>query len=138
MVFHVVNLIVMVLMPMVVIHVKDSGFSLCKSHFTYRFTREFRARIHTILLTCRHGGMARGIDRGNVRMYVSNVLELPRLSRARLEQYHARPPPHPPLSARRGKCEFMQSLTAIRSRLGIRQAPLIVRIHSFAWHIINF
>ncbi|XP_015584774.1 diacylglycerol O-acyltransferase 1 isoform X1 [Cephus cinctus] len=28
MVFHVVNLIVMVLMPMVVIHVKDSGFSL--------------------------------------------------------------------------------------------------------------
>ncbi|KAI4475800.1 hypothetical protein M0804_014074 [Polistes exclamans] len=29
MVFHIVNLIVMVLMPMVVIHVKDSGFSLC-------------------------------------------------------------------------------------------------------------
>lgn len=28
MVFHIVNLIVMVLMPMVVIHVKDSGFSL--------------------------------------------------------------------------------------------------------------
>ncbi|EGI60051.1 hypothetical protein G5I_11842 [Acromyrmex echinatior] len=28
MVFHVINLVVMVLMPMVVIHVKDSGFSL--------------------------------------------------------------------------------------------------------------
>jgi diacylglycerol O-acyltransferase-1 len=28
MVFHVVNLIVMVLMPLVVIHVKETGFSL--------------------------------------------------------------------------------------------------------------
>ncbi|KAL6429860.1 hypothetical protein ACFW04_007613 [Cataglyphis niger] len=31
MVFHVINLVVMVLMPMVVIHVKDSGFSLASS-----------------------------------------------------------------------------------------------------------
>jgi len=43
MVFHVINLVVMVLMPMVVIHVKDSGFSLGKHRFTCRFTREFRA-----------------------------------------------------------------------------------------------
>ncbi|XP_031827704.1 diacylglycerol O-acyltransferase [Nomia melanderi] len=33
MVFHVVNLVVMVLMPMVVIHVKDSGFSLIGAMF---------------------------------------------------------------------------------------------------------
>ncbi|XP_015177113.1 PREDICTED: diacylglycerol O-acyltransferase 1 isoform X2 [Polistes dominula] len=33
MVFHIVNLIVMVLMPMVVIHVKDSGFSLIGSMY---------------------------------------------------------------------------------------------------------
>ncbi|KAG5345174.1 DGAT1 acyltransferase, partial [Acromyrmex charruanus] len=33
MVFHVINLVVMVLMPMVVIHVKDSGFSLVGAMF---------------------------------------------------------------------------------------------------------
>ena len=41
MVFHVINLVVMVLTPMVVIHVKDSGFSLGKCYFTYRFVGEF-------------------------------------------------------------------------------------------------
>lgn len=43
MVFHIINLVVMVLMPMVVIHVKDAGFSLGKRHFTCRFRfRDFR------------------------------------------------------------------------------------------------
>ena len=42
MVFHVVNIIVMVLMPMVVIHVKESGLTLSK-YFLYTFAESFES-----------------------------------------------------------------------------------------------